>query len=180
MTGWIEGALAIGLVCALVAVVQGQVLSRAVLAGAAALVALGLALLAAGGGVLALCFVLFGLVWLGVLQLFGWMLVDIDHDHLPGLTWRTTGARVAALAAVGAALVLLGRSLLRRGELAGAAVAGRGPGPAARPGEALDPAAIGGLFIGVHGDLALPVGLLLSAGLLTALCLLRDEGSEAG
>lgn len=180
MTGWIEGALAVGLVCALVAVVQGQVLTRAVLAGAAAMVAFGLALLAAGAGVLALCFVLFALVWLAVLQLFGWMLVDVDHDHLPGLSWRTTGARVAALSAIGAALVALGRTLWRRGELSGAAIAGGGGPQASRAGDALDPVAIGGLFIGVHGDLALPVGLLLAAGLLAALCLLRDEGPEAG
>lgn len=180
MTGWIEGALGFGLLAALMAVVQGQVLSRAVLAGAAAMSALGLALLAAGGGVLALCFVLVALVWLAVLQLFGWMLVDVDHDHLPGLSWRTTGARVAALAVFAAALVAFARALWRRGELAGAVGVGGDLAQAARLREALDPAAIGGLFIGVHGDLALPVGLLLAAGLLAALCLLRDEESEAG
>ncbi|MEZ4332487.1 MAG: hypothetical protein R3F35_12070 [Myxococcota bacterium] len=180
MTGWIEGALCFGLLAALVAVVQGQVLSRAVLACAAAMSALGLALLGAGGGVLALCFVLVALVWLAVLQLFGWMLVDVDHDHLPGLSWRTTGVRVAALTIFAAALVVLARTLWRRGELARAVAAGGELAPTSRLREALDPAAIGGLFIGVHGDLALPVGLLLAAGLLAALCLLRDSGSEAG
>ncbi len=41
-------------------------------------------------------------------------------------------------------------------------------------------AAIGAVFIGAGNELALLVGLLLAAGLLTALWLLRDEGPEAG
>lgn len=169
----VEGALLVALVSALLAVVLGQVLTRSVLAGHAAMAALGLAFLAAGGGVLALCFVLFGLVWLAILQLFGWMLVDVDRDHLAAPAWRTVAARLAALAVFGAGLAHIGRRALSSGQLDGRLA----------PGEqsvAIDPTALGGLFLGAGSELALLVGLLLAAGLLTALWLLRDEGPEAG
>jgi len=169
----VEVALLLALASALAAVVLGQVLTRSVLAGHAAMAGLGLACLAAGGGVLALCFVLFGLVWLVILQLFGWMLVDVDRDHLPAPAGRTITARLAALATVAAGLALLARRALRSGQL-DAVIA---PGGA---GVAIDPTALGGFFIGAGSELALLLGLLLAAGLLTALGLLRDEGSEAG
>ncbi|MFO0691217.1 MAG: hypothetical protein U0900_21135 [Myxococcota bacterium] len=166
-------ALVVALASALAAVVLGQVLTRSVLAGHAAMAALGLACLAAGGGVLALCFVLFGLVWLAILQLFGWMLVDVDRDHLPSPAWRTTAARLAALAVFAAGLGLLGRRALRSGQLDDRLAPGE-------PGVSIDPSALGAVFLGAGNELALLVGLLLAAGLLTALWLLRDEGSEAG
>ena len=167
----IEVALTVALACALVAVVFGQVLTRSIIAGHAALAALGLACLVAGGGVLALCFVIIGLLWLAILQLFGWMLVDVDHDHLAALSWRTAGARVTALATFAAGLAWLGHSALRRGEL--------DDGVSIDAAEAaLDPSVIGALFIGARSELSLLLGLLFAAALLTALCLLRDEGSE--
>lgn len=173
MSALVAVALLVALGSALAAVVLGQVLTRSVLAGHAAMAALGLACLAAGGGVLALCFVLFGLVWLAILQLFGWMLVDVDRDHLPAPAWRTTAARLAALAFFAAGLCLLGRRALRSGQLEARLAPGE-------PGVEIDPTALGGLFIGAGSELALLVGILLAAGLLTALWLLRDEGSEAG
>ena len=47
------------------------------------------------GGVVALCVVIFGLLTFAILQLFGWMLVDVDHDHLPAPSARR--ARSGAL-----------------------------------------------------------------------------------
>ncbi|MBY0400164.1 hypothetical protein K2X89_07705, partial [Myxococcota bacterium] len=68
---------------------------------------------------------------------------------------------------------LVARRALRSGQL--------DAGNAASPLTAsIDPAALGRLFIGAKSELALLVGLLLAAGLLTALWLLREEGSEAG
>lgn len=143
------------------------------MAAAASLAAFGLACLAAGGGVVALCVVIVGLLSLSIVQLFGWMLVDIDHDHLPRTSLRTATARGLALAAFAAGLALLGREALRRGELAFALA----------PGERLagfDPGALGSFFFGSNGELPVVLGCLIAAGLLTALCLLRDEETDAG
>jgi len=167
-------ALLVALGCALAAVAFGQVLTRAVVASHAAVAAFGLACLVAGGGVLALCFAIVGLVSLAILQLFGWMLVDVDHDHLPPPALRTTAARALALALVAGALVALGRRALRGGEL-GAVASSPEAG-----GRVVDPAAIGAFFLGSGSEVALILGLLLAAGLLTSLCLLHDEGADAG
>lgn len=159
---------------ALVAVVFGQVLTRSVVAGYAAIAAFGLAALGAGAGVLAQSFVIVGLLSFAILQLLGWMLVDVDHDHLPPPALRTLAARLLALAVVAAALVALLRTALRRGEL------GSVPGIAAAP-NAFDPDALGSFFIGPGSEVAIVLGLLLAAALLTALWLLRDEdGMDAG
>lgn len=179
MSSVVEIALQVALASALAAVVLGRVLTRSVLAGHAAMAGLGLACLAAGGGVLALCFVLFGLVWLVILQLFGWMLVDVDGDHLPAPAWWTIVARLAALGSFAAGLGLVARRALRGGQLA-AGIGSEALADPTAPGVRIDPTALGGLFIGARSELALLVGLLLAAGLLTALWLLRDEGTEAG
>lgn len=165
--------LAAGLSAALAAIVLAPVLSRAVLAGATAMTLFSLASLAAGGGVVALCFAVVALVWLAILQLFGWMLVDVDHDHLPRLAARTVLARVAALACLACGFAWCVRVALRTGQLEPVrAIGGDAPG--------FDPVSLGAHFIGRGSDLALLLGLLLAAGLLAALGLLRDEGSEAG
>ena len=78
-----------------------------------------------------------------------------------------------ALAAVAAGIGLFARTALRTGQLATPSAVGQDR-------VAIDPVAVGGLFIGAGNELAQIAGLLLAAGLLTALCLLRDEGSEAG
>jgi TRAP-type C4-dicarboxylate transport system permease small subunit len=169
----IEAALVLGLASALAAVVLGQVLTRSVVAGHVAIAAFGLAGLAAGGGVVALCFAIVGLLALAIVQLFGWMLVDVDHDHLPPLLRRTRGARGLALVVFAAGLVVLSREALRRGELAAA--------PAlVEPASPFDPRALGAFFFGAHSELAAVLGCLLAAGSLTALSLLRDEGADAG
>ena len=83
-------ALAAALASAFVAVAFGEVLTRSVVAGYAAIALFGLAGLAAGGGVVALCVVIIGFLSFAILQLFGWMLVDVDHDHLPlARSWPT-------------------------------------------------------------------------------------------
>lgn len=169
----VVGLLASGLAAALAAIVFAPVLSRAVLAAVTAMTLLSLACLAAGGGVVALCFVVIGLVWIAILQLFGWMLVDVDHDHLPRLARRTVLARSALLVLLGGGLAWCVRAAIREEALAPVRAIGAGP-------IGFDPAALGALFIGRDGDLAPLLGLLLAAGLLTALGLLRDEGSEAG
>jgi len=167
----IEGAVLLALVCALAAVLLGEVLTRSIVAAAAAIAAFGLVCLAAGGGVVALCVAIVGLLSLSIVQLFGWMLVDIDHDHLPRVALRTAFARGLALAIFAAGLGLLGREALRRGELA--------PAPGARL-ATLDPDAVGAFFFGASGALPAILGCLIAAALLTALCLLRDEGTDAG
>jgi len=168
-------ALALGtaLAGALAAVASGAVLTRAVVAGYAALAAFALAALVAGAGFLALGFALTALLGFALVQVFGWMLVDIDHDHLPALPLRTLLARGLALAVAGGALVGLARAVLRRGELEGPTRGGIAGAPA------IDPGALVEAFAGVGSEVALLLGLLLAAGLLTALGLLRDEGADA-
>ena len=166
-------ALAAALASAFVAVAFGEVLTRSVVAGYAAIALFGLAGLAAGGGVVALCVVIIGLLSFAILQLFGWMLVDVDHDHLPSPSLRRAGAQAVALAIFAAGLVLLGRRAIRAGEL----VALAAPGDRSA---AFDPEALGAFFFGVHSELAILLGCLLAAALLTALSLLRDEGADVG
>jgi NADH:ubiquinone oxidoreductase subunit 6 (subunit J) len=173
MTELIAIAVVLAFVCAAVAVVLGEVLTRSIVAASAAVAAFGLAGLAAGGSVVALCVVIVGLLALAILQLFGWMLVDVDHDHLPRLSLRTASARALSLAVVAAGLAQLGREALGRRELEPTPlVAGYDP--------AIDPAALGAVFFGSSGVLAVVLGCLLAAALLTALCLLREEGTDAG
>ncbi len=173
MISLIPIALVVALASAAVAVVFGQVLSRSVVAGYAAIAAFGLAGLAAGGGVVALCFVIVGLLSFLLLQLFGWMLVDVDHDHLPAPTLSRTGAQAVVLAIFAAGLALLGRRAFRAGELAA-------PSATGDRSASFDPAALGAFLFGGHGELAMLLGCLLAAALLTALSLLRDEGGDAG
>lgn len=173
MTLLIEAAVVFALASALAAVLLGEVLTRSIVAASAAIAAFGLACLAAGGAAVALSVVIVGLLSLAIVQLFGWMLVDVDHDHLPRLTLRAASARGLALVVFAAALGLLGREALRRGELAPAAATGERL-------EAVDPGALGSFFFGTAAELPAVLGCLLAAALLTALCLLRDEGADAG
>ncbi len=175
MTALIAVAVVGALVFAVLAVLVGEVLTRSVVAASASLAAFGLACLAAGGSVVALCLVIAGLLALAIVQLFGWMLVDVDHDHLQRLSLKTASARALALAVFGAGLVLLGREALRRGELGPSALV-------AIADPAIEPAALGAFFFGREAPFALAaiLGFLLAAALLTALCLLRDEGTDAG
>lgn len=166
-------ALAATLASAFVAVIFGQVLTRSVVASYAAIAAFGFAGLAAGGGVVALCLVIIGLLSFAILQLFGWMLVDVDHDHLPAPSPRRTGLQAIALAIFAAGLALLGRRALRAGELVAPSASSDRPA-------AFDPETLGAFFFGGHGELAILLGCLLAAALLTALSLLRDEGADAG
>ena len=167
-------ALLFALACALVAVVFGEVLTRSVVAGHAATAAFVLAALAAGGGVVALCGVIVGLLSFALLQLFGWMPVDVDHDHLPAPAPSRRLPQSAALGLVATAIAFVARRAFREGGLVRPAVRGSG-GPIG-----FDPAALGAFFFGANAELALLLGCLLAAALLTALSLLRDEGADAG
>lgn len=175
MTGLIAVAVVVALGFATLSVLAGEVLTRSIVAASAALAAFGLACLAAGGSVVALCLVIVGLLSLAIVQLFGWMLVDVDHDHLQRLALRTSSARALALAVFAAGLALLGREALRRGELGPTA-------PGVQHVDGIEPAALGAFFFGLEssGALAAVLGFLLAAALLTALCLLRAEGTDAG
>lgn len=162
----IEAAVVLVLVCALAAVLLGEVLTRSIVAASAAIAGFGLVRLAAGGGVVALCIAIVGLLSLSIVQLFGWMLVDIDHDHLPRVALRTAFAR-------GLALALLRRDsgcsavALRRGELASV--------PGSRV-AALDPDAVGAFFLGASGALPAILGCLIAAALLTASACCATKG----
>ncbi len=109
-----------------------------------------------------------------ILQLFGWMLVDVDHDHLPAPRLSPDGCpQAVALAVFAAGLALLGRRAFRAGELAAPSVTSdRSAG--------FDPVALGAFLFGGHGELAMLLGCLLAAALLAALSLLREEGGDAG
>ncbi|MBK7951776.1 MAG: hypothetical protein IPK00_24180 [Deltaproteobacteria bacterium] len=146
---------------------------RSVLAGHAAMAALRAPFLAAGAECSRSASCLFGLVWLAILQLFGWMLVDVDRDHLAAPARRTIAAPSPALTIFRGGPRLIARRALAPDSSTTASAGGHGP--------AIDPTALGRLSFSRAGNgSALLVGILLAAGLLTALWLLRDEGREAG
>ncbi|MAG29974.1 MAG: hypothetical protein CL908_03655 [Deltaproteobacteria bacterium] len=153
-------------VCAFASILLGRNLTRSLVAAYVFIGALGVALLFAGAGFMAFVIGILGALMLAALQLFGWMLVDVDRDHLPATDRPTWLARSLAFLLVGLALALLVAGALAGGELATAA--GR---PATR-----DPMAIGRLLFGPLGDVTMLVGLAVAAGLLASLLLLRDDG----
>lgn len=164
--------ISIGLVLligsALMAVVLGRNLTRSLAASLLAITGLVIAMLSAGAGFLALFVATVAALLLMTIQLFGWMLVDVDRDHLPETDRMTWIARSLAFLLLGGGLVLLILAIGDQGLLVGDA------------GDRLwaEPAAIGGLFFGDWRDLATLCGLALSSGLLAALMLLRDDGES--
>jgi NADH:ubiquinone oxidoreductase subunit 6 (subunit J) len=160
--------LALALVGAFASVVLGRNWTRSIAAGFLSLAALGLALLLAGSGFLGLIVIISSAIMLGTLQLFGWMLVDVDRDHLPPTERPTLVARGLAFGLLAGGLGLLGWNLI------GAGVVGSG-GTAALGSPAAGAADIGLLFFGSLRDLVILLGFAVAASLLATLLLLQDD-----
>ena len=161
---WIIG-LVIALSCAFGAIVLGRNLTRSIVAGYAFFAALGFALQIAGGGFLSLVVVILGVLMLGMLQLFGWMLVDVDRDHLPPTDRPTWVARGLAFLLFGGGLLILVAAALATGEFE---TQGQ-PMSFATTGE------IGTLLFGSLRDLTILIGLTIAASLLAVLLLLQGD-----
>jgi len=165
-------ALCVGLVVALVsafgAIVLGRNLTRSLLAGLVFVSALAFALLIAGAGFLSLVVVVLAALTLAVFQVFGWMLVDVDRDHLPATDRPTRIARSLAFLLFGGGLLLLVTTAIKTGELSfeGSRVA------------VAEPVEIGRLLFGPLGDATILMGMAIAASLLAALLLLHDDGQK--
>jgi hypothetical protein len=173
---WGVVTLAWGL--AFLSVVVGRNLTRSITAAVAALFALaflffttlsrmptGLAL-SSGVGLGAIVALVVATLVLMLVQLFGWMLVDVDRDHLPPTDRGTWLARSLAFLIVGGALVLLGRGLsaaFARTSAAVPEILASVEGPPA---------------LSTVRDFAILAGLVLASALLASLMLLREDGEE--
>lgn len=187
MNGATELLLGLACVAALASVVVGRNLTRSVFAAGAACVALGAALIGAEAGYPAYFALAGASLALALIQLFGWMLVDVDRDHLPPTDRVTWLARSLAFVLLGGGIALLGLGLSQ--EIDPTSVPGAGADaletlvsgagvPALEALAAGDArtAGIGDRFFGPLREGAALVGLLLAATLLASLMLLRDEG----
>jgi len=157
--------LAVALVCAFAAIVLGRNLTRAIVGAMAFLAGLGFSMSIAGAGYLAVVVVLLGGSMLGTLQLFGWMLVDVDRDHLPPTDRPTWFARGIAFVLFGGGLALLVAAAVVGGEFS---VEGVGL-PSATPAE------VGAFLFGPLAEATILVGLTIAASLLGVLLLLQDD-----
>ena len=161
-------ALVFTLASAFAAIVLGRNLTRSLAAGMVFMTGLGLSLLIAGAGFQALVVVVLGALMLATIQIFGWMLVDIDRDHLPPTDRPTWIARSLAFLLVGGGLGLLAMSALVDGEFAIL-------GPRSTP---ATPVEIGELLYGRLRGVTILIGLAIAAGLLSVLTLLKDDESR--
>jgi hypothetical protein len=160
--------LAIALASAFGAIMLGRNLTRSLVAGTVFIAALALALLIAGAGFPSLVVVVLGALMLATLQVFGWMLVDVDRDHLPPTDRPTRVARSLAFLLFGGGLLLLVAAALVTGEFT---IVGQRLTIAAA-------AEIGAFLFGPLRDATILIGLTIAAGLLAALLLLQDDGQE--
>jgi hypothetical protein len=160
--------LALALSSAFAAIVLGRNLTRSLVAGSIFIAALGFALLMAGAGFLSLAVVVLGGLMLVTIQVFGWMLVDVDRDHLPPTDRPTWIARSLAFLLFGGGLLLLVATALVTGEFA---IAGQRLAIAA-------PAEIGAFLFGPLRDATILIGLTIAASLLGVLLLLQGDGQE--
>jgi NADH:ubiquinone oxidoreductase subunit 6 (subunit J) len=144
------------------AVLLGGNLTRSVLIGYAFIGCLCLALLVAGAGFLAVVVSILSAVALASIQIFGWMLVDVDRDHLTPTDPPTWVARALAFALLGGGLVLLVVAI----------------GPELGTESVLPPmssGALGRVLFGPLGGAAVLLGLAIAAALLATMLLLRDD-----
>jgi NADH:ubiquinone oxidoreductase subunit 6 (subunit J) len=160
------GLLAFSLAMAFLAVALGRNLTRSLTAGYVFLATLAGVLVLAGAGGLAWVVAIVAAVALAMLQVFGWMLVDVDRDHLPPTEATTRVARGLAFLLLGGGLAAL--AFWARGELVAA--------PEQMP--AVSIAEIGAALFGALPAEATLLGLAVAASLLTTLLLLRDPGGE--
>jgi NADH:ubiquinone oxidoreductase subunit 6 (subunit J) len=156
----ILGILTWGLAGAVV--LLGRNLTRSVLVGYAFVGCLCLSLLVSGAGYLAVVVSIVSAIGLASIQVFGWMLVDVDRDHLSPTDSPTWVARVLAFALLGGGLCLLGFAILP--ELV-----------TERPANSMSVLALGRALFGPLAGAAVLLGLAVAAALLAAMLLLRDD-----
>jgi hypothetical protein len=160
-----EVLVAIGLLAwllAVTAIVLGRNLTRSVMIGYAFVGCLCIVLLVAGAGFLAVIVSILSAVGLASIQAMGWMLVDVDHDHLPPTDAPTWIARALAFAMLGAGLVLLALAI----------------GPELATQRNFVPVAsalLGRALFGPLGGAVALLGLAIAAALLETMLLLRDD-----
>jgi len=160
--------LFVTLASAFAAIATGRNLTHSLVAGTVFVAALGFTLLVAGAGVFSLVVVILAALVLILLQIFGWMLVDVDRDHLPPTDRPTRIARSLAFLIFGGGLFFLGATAFQMGEfsIAGARIA------------AATPVEIGAFLFGPLHDATILIGLTIAASLLAALILLEDDGEK--
>ena len=166
-------SLDIAIIAALMSVVLGRNLTRSIAAAVVSIAALAFALVKAEGGYASIFALTVAALALAIVQLFGWMLVDVDRDHLPATDWGTWLARSLAFVLVGVGLVLLGEGLASEAAAMISANSHAGVDFTFRASEE-----VGALLFGAGGDLAVLVGLALASVLLGSLMLLRGDGEE--
>ena len=162
--------LSFALLCAMLAIVLGRNLTRSVVAGFAMITGLVFALLIARGGYFGLVVVSVGALMLAAIQLFGWMLVDVDRDHLAKMDFGTAFARSLAFAVFALSVGLLGFLLWTSGELRldqGAL-------------QLVDARAVGFALFGEMSELVTMLGFTIAGALLSSILLLRDDGRGNG
>ncbi|MFK7895635.1 MAG: hypothetical protein AB8G23_07345 [Myxococcota bacterium] len=163
-------SLAAALLCAFLAIVLGRNLTRSVVSAFAMMASLTFGLLIAGGGFFGLFVVSFAALMLATIQLFGWMLVDVDRDHLVKMDLGTAFARSLAFVIFGIALGLLGFFLWTGGDL-------RSAGSVLHT---VDPRAAGLILFSELEELVTILGFAIAAALLSSILLLRDDGRGRG
>jgi NADH:ubiquinone oxidoreductase subunit 6 (subunit J) len=161
----LAAGLFVSFAAAFAAVILGRNLTRSIFSAAISIAALSFVLVSMDAGFAALCAITIGALLLATLQLFGWMLVDVDRDHLPPTDRATWFARSLAFILLGGGLALFAVHLVDTSSLM-----------LSRPAASTDAANLGLRFFGVWRDLATLAGLTLAAGLLAALMLMRGEG----
>jgi hypothetical protein len=147
---------------AVAAIVLGRNLTRSVMIGYAFVGCLCIVLLVAGAGFLAVIVGIGSAIGLASIQAIGWMLVDVDRDHLAPTDASTWIARALAFAMLGAGLVLLALEI----------------GPELDTGHVFAPAEsalLGRALFGPLGGAAVLLGLAIAAALLATMLLLRDD-----
>jgi NADH:ubiquinone oxidoreductase subunit 6 (subunit J) len=163
--------LSLALASAFAAIALGRNWTRSIAAGFLSIAALGFTLLLAGAGFLGLVVVILAALMLGTLQLFGWMLVDVDRDHLPPTDKPTLVARGLAFLLLGGGLGLLLWNLFGTGEFAREAL----NTPFGEGALSVGPVEVGMLLFGPLRDLVILLGFAIAASLLATLLLLQDD-----
>lgn len=161
-------ALGVALAAAFASIVVGRNLTRSIAAGAISIGALAFALIGSGAGFVGFFVVTVAALVLATIQLFGWMLVDVDRDHLPPTDRATSIARSLAFLLLGGGLVLLVATALDRGVFT----------PIGGSVMLATASQIGELLFGPWRDLATLSGIAIAASMLASLMLLR--GDEQG